>query len=59
MTRDEIKNKVIITLDTTEMPDGTWCTSLTMHGFENQTVAELAADHMQKLFCGEEIKLHS
>ena len=59
MTPQDIKNRVTIVLETEEMPDGTWSAHLTMQSLDNQHMADLALDYMQKLFCGEEIHLAS
>lgn len=59
MTPQDIKNRVTIVLRTEEMPDGTWSAHLTIQSLDNQHMADKALEHMQRLFCGDEIQLAS
>lgn len=51
-----LRGKATTTLRTEQMPDGSWCAHMLVTGLPNERAADAAMEHMQRLFCGEEIK---
>lgn len=54
--RAEQTRLVTTTLRTEQLPDGTWCAHMMVTGLADERMADAAVAHMQRLFCGDEIK---
>ncbi|MDT7835011.1 hypothetical protein [Aquabacterium sp. OR-4] len=44
------------TLQTRQEPDGSWSAAMLVTGLADERMADAAVAHMQRLFCGDEIK---
>lgn len=44
------------TLYTEQLPDGSWCAHMHVSGLADESMATAAVNHMQQLFCGQQIK---
>lgn len=51
-----LKQAVTITLRTVKLPDGSWSAQMIVTSLPSEEVADAAVAHMQRLFCGAEIK---
>jgi hypothetical protein len=51
-----LRSTVTTTLRTERMPDGSWVAHMLVTGLPNEQTADAAVAHMQRLFCGEEIR---
>ena len=51
-----LRQTVAATLRTEKMPDGTWTAHMLVTGLPDERTADAAVAHMQRLFCGDEIR---
>lgn len=51
-----LRSTVTTTLRTERMPDGSWVAHMMVTGLPTESTADAAVAHMQRLFCGEEIR---
>lgn len=49
-------SQAIISLGYTVAPDGTYTATMTISGLPTEQHAQLALDHMERLFCGGEVE---
>lgn len=55
-TAPPLRETVTTTLRTQQMPDGAWVAQMLVTGLPDERTADAAVTHMQRLFCGGEIK---
>ena len=46
----------VVSLVFNKMDDGTYTATMTLSGLPSEQVAQAALDHMQQLFCGQEME---
>lgn len=53
---NKARESVTVTMGRQQMPDGSWTATMMVSGLTDERMADAAMAHMERLFCGAEIK---